>query len=136
MLTITKEFSFHAAHRLHLPGLSEADNHQIYGPCAKLHGHTYRLRVTLEGRPDQTGMILHFDRLKEIVRREVLDRYDHADLTELDEYRELPATAENMAAHIFTVLNRALISDRYRLLRIDVFETDTAWASWTGESHA
>lgn len=136
MLTITKEFSFHAAHRLHLPGRSDAENHRIYGPCAKLHGHTYRLRVTLHGRPDETGMILHFDRLKKIVRREVLDRYDHADLTDLDEYRDRPATAENMAEHIFAVLDSSLVSDRYRLQRVDVFETDTAWASRSRDSHA
>lgn len=59
MLTITKEFSFHAAHRLHLRTLSAADNLSIYGNCSRLHGHTYRLQVTLAGRPDETGMILH-----------------------------------------------------------------------------
>ena len=131
MLTITKEFSFHAAHRLHLPHLTEAENRAVYGPCSRLHGHTYRLRVTLEGRPDETGMILHFSELKGIVTDEVLSRYDHADLSELPEYLEVPATAENMAMHIFAVLDRALTSERCRLQQVTVFETPTAWATWT-----
>lgn len=131
MLTITKEFSFHAAHRLRCSGFSEEENRRIYGNCANIHGHTYRLRVTLTGQPDETGMILHFDTLKAIVRREVLDRYDHADLTALDEYTHRPATAECMAEHIFAVLDAALRSDRYRLHEVAVYETPTAWATRT-----
>lgn len=131
MLTITKEFSFHAAHRLHSPQFSTEENFQIYGNCARRHGHTYLLRVTLAGLPDETGMILHFDTLKAFVRREILDRYDHADLCELDEYQDIPATAENMAAHIFSVLDRVLSSDRYHLQQVSVHETPTAWATRT-----
>jgi 6-pyruvoyltetrahydropterin/6-carboxytetrahydropterin synthase len=131
MLTITKEFSLHAAHRLHLPGRSAEENLRIYGNCARLHGHTYTLQVTLAGQPDETGMLLHFDHLKQVVRREILDRYDHADLSELAEYRDRPATAENMAEHIFTTLDRALTSDRYHLHQITVYETPTAWATRT-----
>ena len=66
-----------------------------------------------------------------IVTDQVLSRYDHADLSELPEYRELPATAENMAMHIFAVLNRALALDHCRLRQVTVFETPTAWATWT-----
>lgn len=133
MLSITKEFSFHAAHRLHLPSLSAEENVRIYGNCAKLHGHTYRLQVTLAGLPDETGMILHFGTLKGIVEREILNRYDHADLSDLAEYRDLPATAENMAEHIFRTLDHALVSTRFRLEWIVVFETATAWASRSRE---
>ncbi|UTF51272.1 6-carboxytetrahydropterin synthase [Desulfomicrobium sp. ZS1] len=138
MLTITKEFSFHAAHRLHLRDRSDAENLSIYGDCARLHGHTYRLQVCLAGRPDETGMILHFGELKNIVQREVLSRYDHADLNDLREYHDLPATAENMAEHIFTTLDRALVSDRFRLQQVTVFETPAAWAtrSRSGGEHA
>jgi 6-pyruvoyltetrahydropterin/6-carboxytetrahydropterin synthase len=133
MLTITKEFSFHAAHRLHLPHLAEEQNFAVYGNCSRLHGHTYLLRVTLAGQPDETGMILHFGELKRIVKERILNRYDHADLSELPEYLELPATAENMAMHIFGVLDQALASDRCRLQQVTVFETATAWATWTRE---
>lgn len=131
MLTITKEFSFHAAHRLHCAQFSHDENLRIYGDCARLHGHTYLLRVTLAGQPDETGMLLHFGELKALVQRAVLDRYDHANLCELDEYRDIPATAENMATHIFAVLDQVLTSERYQLHQVTVQETATAWATRT-----
>lgn len=129
MLTITKAFSFHAAHRLCLPGRSDAENHRIYGVCSTLHGHTYTLQVTLGGTPDESGMILHFDTLKALVRREVLDRYDHANLNELAEYHDVPVTAENMAMYIFRVLDEALAQHTCHLQQITVYETPTAWAT-------
>ncbi len=129
MLTITKEFSFHAAHRLCLPGGTDEENRRIYGVCSTLHGHTYRLQVTLSGTPDETGMILHFDALKAIVRREVLDRYDHACLNDLPEYHSVPVTAENMATRIFAVLDAALGAVGCCLQQVAVYETPTAWAT-------
>jgi 6-pyruvoyltetrahydropterin/6-carboxytetrahydropterin synthase len=129
MLTITKEFIFHAAHRLFSPSRSAEENLQIYGNCAKLHGHTYRLQVTLAGKTNETGMILHFDELKQIVRRELLDRYDHANLNDLPEYRHAVPTAENMVEHMFGVLDHALRSERFQLEQIRLYETPTAWAT-------
>lgn len=129
MLTITKEFTFHAAHRLFSPALSEKENQATYGNCAKLHGHTYRLQVTLGGLPDTTGMILHFDELKRIVRGELLDRYDHAYLNELQEYQNTVPTAENMIEHMFLTLEPALCSERYHLEQLRLYETPTAWAT-------
>jgi len=134
MLTITKEFIFHAAHRLFSPTVSEAENLILYGNCAKLHGHTYRLQVTLAGKPDATGMILHFDELKRIVRGELLDRYDHAYLNDLDEYRQSVPTAENMVEHMFATLDKALQSEHYHLQQILLYETPTAWAAKRRES--
>ncbi len=131
MLTITKDFTFHAAHRLQCSHLSPEENLRVYGDCARLHGHTYRLQITLAGYPDETGMILNFHRLKEIVHREILSRYDHAELNELEEYHELPTTAENMVQHIFATLDPVLTSDRYHLHQVTVFETPTACASRT-----
>ncbi len=132
MLTITKEFSFHAAHRLRRPDCSDEENRQIYGHCAELHGHTYRLLVTLAGEPDGNGMILHFDELKSLVRRHVLDRYDHADLNALAEYQAIPPTAEHMARHLFAVLDAALSADTSLCLhQVCVYETPTACATYT-----
>lgn len=129
MLTITKEFHFHAAHRLYRSDLSEAENQEIFGACSKIHGHTYRLLVTLSGAVDDNGMILHFQSLKRIVTGEILDRYDHSDLNTLDEYRNLPPTAETMAANIFRILDPALTQRRFRLEAVTVYETPTARAT-------
>ena len=84
MLTITKEFQFDAAHRLWSDHLSEEQNRQIHGKCSKLHGHTYRLQVTVSGTVRDDGMILNFTELKTFVQEKLLTRYDHAYLNELE----------------------------------------------------
>ncbi|TYT75359.1 6-pyruvoyl trahydropterin synthase family protein [Desulfobotulus mexicanus] len=135
MLSITREFRFEAAHRLALAHLTDEENTDIFGPCARIHGHSYRLRVTLSGTTNACGWILNFSELKKIVYQYVLSEYDHACLNELDDYRNEIPTAENMAKTIFNRLQPHLQGPNYRLLRICVHETENAWASWE-ESHA
>jgi len=134
MLSITKSFTFHAAHRLRHPHRTDEDNQAIFGVCALPHGHTYQLQVTLCGTPDENGMILLFENLKAIVGDAVLSRYDHADLNALAEYRAVPPTAEVMAGHIFEILAPRLATDRYRLQEVRLYETATAWASVTADA--
>ncbi|OQY04893.1 MAG: 6-carboxytetrahydropterin synthase QueD, partial [Desulfobacteraceae bacterium 4572_123] len=76
MLTITKEFVFSAAHRLCQNKLSFQENRALYGKCCDLHGHTYRLRVSVAGAIDAAGMIIHFADLKKIVTNKIVSRYD------------------------------------------------------------
>lgn len=128
MLSITKSFTFQAAHRLFRRDLTEAENQDIYGACTRMHGHAYRLQVTLTGTPDPNGLILNFTALKKIVVREILDRYDHTDLTELAEYRDRPPTVENMVDYVFAVLDRILSCDRYSLSVVRIYESDNSWA--------
>lgn len=75
---VAKEFTFHAAHQL--------PNHD--GQCARRHGHTYRLRVTVEGwvkgvdgSPDE-GMIVDFEVLKEVYKEHIEPYVEHQDLNE------------------------------------------------------
>ena len=74
VIRLTKEFSFEAAHAL--------DGYD--GPCREIHGHSYRLFVTVKGCPadDDTnpkcGMVMDFAVLKGIVNEEVVSRFDHA----------------------------------------------------------
>lgn len=135
MLTITREFRFEAAHRLHLSHLDFDENKGIFGNCAKIHGHSYRLQVTLQGTPNAYGWLLDFSELKQIVKGHVLSEYDHADLNALGEFLHIPPTAENMARAIFFRLKPLLEGENYRLFRVTVFETPDAWASWE-EDHA
>jgi len=128
MLTITKELRFDAAHRLYLPDLSETRNREIFGKCCQFHGHTYRLRVTVAGPVQSTGMILNYTELKGIVKDRILSRYDHADLNTLDEYRDMPPTAENMALFIFKELKPWLKSCGVDLKKITLYETPDSWA--------
>ena len=75
-MNLSVEFGFDAAHRI----LGHA------GKCAWLHGHTYRLRVTVEAeRLDRLGMVMDFDDLKALVEKHLLGRWDHATLLAADD---------------------------------------------------
>lgn len=130
MLSITREFRFEAAHRLYLPSLSPEENKGLFGSCSTIHGHSYRLQVTLRGMPNECGWLLNFNELKNIVRHYVLNDYDHVDLNTLADFRDVPPTAENMAEAISRRLEPHCAGENYHLFRVSVFETADAWASW------
>ncbi|MFT5697740.1 MAG: 6-pyruvoyltetrahydropterin/6-carboxytetrahydropterin synthase [Desulforhopalus sp.] len=134
MISITKEFTFDAAHRLYLIDRTPEENHAIFGKCCKIHGHTYLLRITVTGSVDDTGMIIHFSQLKSIVRELVIDRYDHTMLNEIDEFKDIPPTAEVMAGHIFTLLENRLGAQSIALSSVVLYETPTSWATVTGDA--
>ena len=130
MLSITREFRFEAAHRLYLSHLDPEENKRVFGPCSRMHGHSYRLQVVICGTPNEYGWLLDFGELKDIVSRHVLNDYDHADLNALADFQNIPATAENMAEAIFRRLKPHCRGENYCLFRVSVFETADAWASW------
>lgn len=136
MLTITKEFQFDAAHRLWSDHLSEEQNRQIYGKCSNLHGHAYRLQVTVSGTIRDDGMVLNFTELKSFVQEALLTRYDHAYLNDLKEYDNLPVTAENMVSHIYKVLDEKLSPKDVLLQSVVLYETPTSWATITREGYS
>jgi len=82
-MIVGKEFTFDSAH--FLP--------KYYGKCEKLHGHTYRLRVSVEGKIGENGLVMDFVILKKIVKEQVLDKLDH---TLLNDVIDIPS-CENIA---------------------------------------
>lgn len=74
IIRLTKEFTFEAAHAL--------DGYD--GPCREIHGHSYRLFVTVKGTPlsaaddPKQGMVMDFGVLKRIVNDTIIAQYDHA----------------------------------------------------------
>jgi 6-pyruvoyltetrahydropterin/6-carboxytetrahydropterin synthase len=98
ILRDTKVFKFDSAHRLPF--------HK--GKCANMHGHTYTLEVTIQGRivkesvdDEERGMITDFSNLKDIVNRVIIDKYDHACLNNIF----TNPTSEIMAMSIFKELD-------------------------------
>ncbi|WP_301003238.1 6-carboxytetrahydropterin synthase QueD [uncultured Duncaniella sp.] len=83
LTNVTKEITFDAAHML-----SNYD-----GKCSNLHGHTYRVAVTLSGHPNTTKtasdshMVMDFGDLKSIMQSEIMNRMDHALLISAEEFR-------------------------------------------------
>lgn len=115
----TKTFTFDSCH--HLPF------HQ--GKCKNLHGHTYTLEVTIEGslvkeETPEYGMITDFANLKDIVKRLVVDKYDHQDLNNFF----LNPTSEVMAKVIFHDLRTEFnsLDVPYSLHSIKLWETATS----------
>lgn len=130
MLTITKEFTFHAAHFLLRKDLNENDNKGMYGKCFGLHGHMYWLLVTVSGKVNENGMIINFDDLVAIVSDSVINRYDHAFLNELEEYHDKPTTCENMVIFLFNLIEEKLMDLDISLEQLTLFETPTSSATY------
>jgi 6-pyruvoyltetrahydropterin/6-carboxytetrahydropterin synthase len=125
-ITHVQEFS--AAHRLASPELSEAENRELYGPCARDHGHNYVLEVTVRGPLEpRTGMVMDLNRLGRIVGERLIAAVDHRHLNHDVPFLEgtIP-TAENVAVAFWRELEPALKGTRgCTLHRIRLHESRT-----------
>ena len=134
MITISKSYSFDAAHQLWRNGWTPEQNSKVFGKCARLHGHTYTLDVTIEGPVDpDTGMILNYFDLDKVVKPLVDGEFDHKDLNKV--FHGMLTTAENMVAEIADQIDLILI-DRYRasefeLTIVSLSETPKTAAVWS-----
>lgn len=114
-LSVTKGFHFEASH-----SLPDYD-----GACQRLHGHSYKMQVTVSGCVDNnTGMIVDFNILKSVVNKEVVDKYDHQ---HLNDFFPNP-TAENMVWHIFKQLDRVFNKMGLTLDSVKLWETASSFA--------
>ena len=130
---LTRRYLFVASHRLHNPALSEAANQEIYGKCSNPygHGHNYFLEVTVSGAiaPD-TGMVCDLGALDSAVSREILDRFDHQNLNELQDFSTTIPTTENLAIRVQQILSRAALPAHLEGIRVE--ETSNNSFEYTG----
>lgn len=119
MFTVTKEFTFDSAHFLT----------EYHGKCERLHGHTYRLQVTVEGTLNAEGMILDFIVLKNVVKEKVLNKLDHTNLNDL--FKQ-PST-ENIILWIWNEIKDDLKGPNYKLYELKLWETPTSFATYREE---
>lgn len=147
VIRLTKEFSFEAAHAL--------DGYD--GPCREIHGHSYRLFVTVAGRPvadpenPKYGMVMDFGVLKRIVNEQIVSRFDHAFVLRDSErgraVREAfgerfsnivvvdyQPTCENMLAD-FARRIASRLPEGVRLHSLRLHETATSFAEWFAEDN-
>ncbi len=142
VVRLTREFSFEMAH-----ALAGYD-----GSCSQIHGHSYRLMVTVRGAPlddarsPKHGMLIDFGVLKEVVNRCIVDRYDHSmlirataangatvkalqngfDRVEAVEYQP---TCENLVTRFAGIL-RAELPAGVELFSLRLYETAKSYAEW------
>ena len=125
---ITCEFCFEASHQLRRDDWSDAENETVFGSCARLHGHSYRLLVTLRGPIDpRTGMVRNFRDVKQAVKERVVHRLDHQ---HLDAVVGGLTTAENLC---YWIAERLLPEFGAALYRVELWETRSAFAALTHE---
>ncbi len=134
MISISKSYSFDAAHQLWRNDWDEGMNLEVFGKCARLHGHTYTLEVTVQGKVDpETGMILNYFDLDKIVKPLVDQEFDHKDLNKV--FRDTLTTAENMVADIDNnldpILNHRYQDDHFYLVKVSLAETPKTTAVWS-----
>lgn len=120
-MEIYKEFTFEAAHRL--PNVPAGHK------CARLHGHSFRVRVYVSGRADDhTGWVMDFGDIKSIVKP-VIDQLDHTYLNEIAGLDN--PTSENLAKWIWDRVKPVLPN----LSQIVVQETCTSGCIYRGADH-
>ena len=140
-IRVTKEFNFEIAHALW----------NYDGPCKNLHGHSYKLFVTLIGFPisdeadPKNGMVIDFGDLKQIVNQEIVDELDHAvilnsnaaanipeEISQMFERRlivDYQPTCENLVIDFAQRVKKRL-PDRLKLFSLKLHETETSFAEW------
>lgn len=125
-VAVYRKEHFNAAHRLFNPAWTDAKNDAVFGLCNNphFHGHNYDLVVKVTGVPDpETGYVIDMKVLSDLVREEVLLRFDHKNLNmDTREFASLNPTAENIAIVIYNLLRPRL--DISLDLQVRLYETE------------
>ena len=113
-MLVTKEFSFNGAHKLI----------GYHGKCERLHGHTWKLHVTIEAPVGEDGLAFDFIELKKIVKEKALAQLDHCYLNDL-----IP----NPSAEHIAIWTWKHLEEHLPLFEIKVYETPTSFVTYRGE---
>lgn len=131
---VSRKAHFNAAHRLYRKEWDDAKNTDIFGKCnnPNFHGHNYELIVSVTGEIDsETGFVMDMKVLKDLIKHEIEDYFDHKNLNiELEEFENLNPTAENIAVVIWRKL-RPHISYSNEL-EIVLYETPRNFVTFSG----
>ncbi len=134
-VTVSRKAHFNAAHRLYRKDWSDAKNLEVFGKCSNpnYHGHNYELIVSVTGKIDtETGYVIDIKILKDIIKTEVEDSFDHKNLNvEVLEFKELNPTAENIAVVIYNKIKPKLESALD--VEITLFETPRNFVTYSGK---
>lgn len=132
---VTRRSTFSASHRLYNPALSDAENLALFDKCANPHGHghNYVLEVTVAGIPGkESGYVIDLKKLKRIIQEEVLSEMDHKHLNhDVEFFKKLVPTAENIAVVIWNLLARKITDGR--LFSVRLHETENNIVEYRGE---
>ena len=133
-VTVTRRMHFNAAHRVHNPELSEAENERLFGRCnnPNWHGHNYILDVSVTGPIDtRTGYVMDLAVLKRVVQEAVIEKVDHRNFNlDVDFMSGVIPTAENIVVGCWRVLAPRVAPAR--LVRLVLWETPNNYVEYEG----
>jgi 6-pyruvoyltetrahydropterin/6-carboxytetrahydropterin synthase len=103
-----------------------------FGLATRLHGHTYRVQVTIEGdRLDEAGVLYDISKLRESLKG-ILSHLHYQNLNELEAFRDVNPTMENVCRYIYGRMALTL-GEGIRGLQVTVWESPTAFSSYRGK---
>ena len=133
-VTVSRKAHFNAAHRLHVKSWDEKKNESVFGKCSNeyYHGHNYELIVNVTGEVDPvTGMVIDLKDLKDLIKAEVEDAFDHKNLNiQVPDFADLIPSAENIAIVIYNKLVPHI--DKGKTLEIILYETPRNFVKYSG----
>jgi 6-pyruvoyltetrahydropterin/6-carboxytetrahydropterin synthase len=130
---LRQQYEFAAAHRLHVPELSQAENQRVFGKCNNPsgHGHNYQVEVAVRCPIDGDGHIITVAKIDELVDRVVLERLDHKHLNEdVPAFVHLNPSVENITKVIYDWLAGPVKDMGLKLEVISVWETGKTRCSY------
>ncbi len=135
-VAIFRKEHFNAAHRLFVPSWDNAKNDEVFGKCnnPNYHGHNYDLIVKLVGVPDpQTGYVMNLQLLSDIIKENVLEKFDHKNLNlDTGYFKGINPTAENIVIVIYEILREKI--DAKLDLTVRLYETERNFVEYPAES--
>lgn len=133
-VTVHRKAHFNAAHRLYNQNWDFNKNQEIFGKCNNpaYHGHNYELIVSITGKIDpETGYVMDMKVLKDIIKDEVEEAFDHKNLNEqVPEFENLNPTAENIAVVIWKKIRKKIEADKK--IEITLYETPRNFVTYKG----
>ena len=137
---VRQQYEFAAAHRLHVPELSEQENRRIFGKCNNPagHGHNYRVEVAVRAPVDPGGHVLLVEELDEIVDEHVISKLDHKHLNQdVPQFANVNPSVENIVRAIWQMLVEPVKDagriDGAALEEVRVWETEKTVCAYRGE---
>ncbi len=122
-----RRYLLSASHRLHAQALTAAQNRAAYGKCnnAHGHGHNYIVEVLVGGEVSaDTGMVVDLVALDDSIRRNILDRFDHANLNLDPIFQNRVPTTENLCRVIVDLLRADLPGGQLDSVRVEETENN------------
>lgn len=131
-MKISKEFKWEMGHRLPFHS----------GKCKNIHGHTYKMRVEIEGDLDSNGMVMDYYDVSSVISP-LVDEFDHSFIVKDDDSEVIEllnklnskkivvpfeTTAENITLYMLQKIKEKITSDRIKKIKVRVYETEKTYA--------